>query len=221
VLLAWRSELSNVNKARLLIARLAVALIVAVALPPSASAEEYHQESPLSVVRADSNSAQKHVERAVSCYTRSDLDCAVSELEQAKSVRPGDAQIVFMLGNAYYRRQNWSSSIAQYTEAARLRPDHPDTWLNLGFAHFHNSEFRPAVIAWKQAVKRSTKDPLSRMALAVGLVSLGQREEALEEFSIALDLRPDSCEKAKLTVDVRWQANALTQAEKLCRLIGR
>lgn len=205
------------GEARFLIATLALALIAAVTLLTSSIAAQY-QEKKASM---DLSGAQKHVDQAVSCYTRADLDCAISELAQAKSLRPGDAQILFMLGNAHYRRQDWSSAIAHYKEASRLRPEHADTWLNLGFSHFHYSAFRAAIVAWKQAVTRSASDPLARMALAIGLSSLGQREEALEQFSIALDLRPDSCEKEKLTADIRWRATALTQVEQLCRLSGR
>ena len=205
-----------------LIAGLAVALTLAVSSRSSLIAEENQEKaSPGSTGEADSDRAQRHVEQAVECYKRADLGCAISELERAKGLRPQDAQILFMLGNAHYRRQNWSASIAEYTEASRLRPDHADTWLNWGFAHFQNSEPGPAVLAWRQAVRKSAADPLARMALAVGLASLGQREEALMQISTALDLRPDSCDRAQLRIDVRWQANALTQAEQLCRLMGR
>ena len=216
------SGINNVSKLQTLIAGLAVALTLAVSSRSSLiAAENQERASPLSTGETDSDRAQRHVEQAVECYKRADLGCAISELERATGLRPQDGQIHFMLGNAHYRRQNWSASIAEYSEASRLRPDHADTWLNLGFAHFQNSETRPAAAAWRQAVRRSARDPLPRMALAVGLLSLGQREDALNQFSTALKLRPDSCDRAKLGIDVRWQANALTQVEQLCRLMGR
>lgn len=197
------------NRLRVLIAGLGAALIIGAALPQLLLAED----------EWGGEGVEARIGRALACYGNGDLDCAVSELEKARALKPHDAQLRFMLGNAYYRKRDWRSAITHYVEAGRLRPDHPDTYLNLGFAYYHGAELASAAAAWEIAVKRSPRDPLARMALAVGLFGLGQPEDALTQLSLALDLRPDSCDKAQLATDVRWQADALAQVERLCKLV--
>lgn len=162
---------------------------------------------------------EPHMRRALACYRNGDLNCAVTELDRARAIRPHDPQIRFMLGNAHYRKRDWRAAITQYVEAARLRPEHSDTYLNLGFSYYHSAEPADAVAAWDTAVKRSPHDSMARMALAIGLSSAGRQEEALSHLSLALNVRPESCEHAELVIDIRWAGDALAQVERLCRLL--
>lgn len=158
---------------------------------------------------------------AVRCYERGNLGCAIAHLERARARDPTDAQIWFMLGNAYYRKGEWDGAIASYREAARLRPGHPDTYLNLGFSYYQRRRHPEAAQAWETAVRSSRADPMARMAFAVGLASLGREEDALDELRYALRVRGDSCESARLRIDIRWAGEALAQMERLCAVAGR
>lgn len=160
-----------------------------------------------------------HIKKSTACYRNGDLECAINELEKAKKLRPQDAQIHFMLGNAYYRKKDWDSSVAKYLEAASFRPDHPDTYLNLGFSYYNIEQVSEAVEAWETGVLLSPEDRMARMALAVGLFSMGSLEDAVFHFSQALELRPDSCDQEQLAIDIRWRGDALAHVKDLCELL--
>jgi cytochrome c-type biogenesis protein CcmH/NrfG len=72
--------------------------------------------------------------RAGQLYARHELESAAQVLRQGLKRFPNDAQLHFMLGNAYFRQKRWTNSISEYVQASALRPDHVDTFLCLGFA---------------------------------------------------------------------------------------
>ena len=64
-----------------------------------------------------------------------DYDRALQHLNTAHAARPGDAQIVMLIGNVYKRRGDWGDAIRSYERAATLDPRWDAPLLNLGQAH--------------------------------------------------------------------------------------
>ena len=64
-----------------------------------------------------------------------DYDRALQHLNTAYAARPGDAQIVMLIGNVYKRRGDWRNAIRSYERSATLDPRWDAPLLNLGQAH--------------------------------------------------------------------------------------
>lgn len=135
-------------------------------------------------------------------YAVGNLDGAVRVLQRGVAALPEDAQLHFMLANAYFRRQDWTAAAAEYEEAARLRPRHPDTHLSLGYAHYMAGRVDRAVSAWGKAASQIPNDALAQMSVALGLLRQGRVALARMRMIQAMDL--DRQWRQRIAIDMRW-----------------
>lgn len=143
-------------------------------------------------------------------YAQRKLEAAAEILRRGVAAFPEDAQLHFMLGNAYFRQQRWSNSTVHYAEAAALRPDHSDTFLCLGFALYQESRWADAIEAWRIAAWYSPEDALPRLSLAVGLLKLGLVHEAEGQISQAVT---DPSWRSRLAIDIRFTPGMIQALE--------
>jgi tetratricopeptide (TPR) repeat protein len=161
-------------------------------------------------VETDTNDAP-HI--AARWYARGDLVTATKVLQEAVAVRPTDAQLHFMLGNALFRQTNWDGAIHHYEEAARLREHHPDTHLSLGFAYLYAGCVDDAVKAWGKAVDQTPDDALACFSLAIGLKRQGGLAEARKCAGRAIAL--DAGWLNRLKIDMRWRPEMVREVQGL------
>jgi Flp pilus assembly protein TadD len=180
-----------------------VAMLLVVAIVAPCSAEVYSPE--VSAV----------LQRVRGFYIHGDRDGAAAAIRDGVARYPNSGQLHFMLGNVLMRAHSWSSAIPQYQKAAQLRAFHPDTYLNLGYAFYHAGRTREAVEAWRVASRQSPNDAMIHATLAIGLLEIGSRHDALDELASAWRLDRRSAWRSAAVTDFRWDNRMRTDADKL------
>lgn len=191
----------------------AVAVAAMITPPRVAWADSNATMTTGPVVEAKIRSASAH-------YRAGRLDDAIRELTSAAVIEPRNAQVRFMLGNAFFRAQRYAEAADSYRATLALAPDQPDANLNLGFVLHRLGDHAGALEAWRQAVERSRRDALSRVALAVGERAAGHDDQALFHFSIALYLDPQTEQRTYYEGDFRWLKADVAMIEAMQKALG-
>jgi Flp pilus assembly protein TadD len=178
-----------------------LALVVGIVAP--CSAEVYSPE--VSAV----------LQRVREFYVHGDRNGAAAAIRDGVARYPESAQLHFMLGNVLMRAHSWSLAIPQYQKAAQLRPFHPDTYLNLGYAFYHSGRTHEAVDAWRTASRQSPNDAFIHATVAIGLLEIGSRRDAVDELASAWRLDRRSAWRTAAVSDFRWDNRMRADADKL------
>ncbi len=195
----------------------ALALIVAALLVLwSASATSQAKDDKPTTMTGGAHTMEL-MQRSADLYKRGDLDGAIRVLRKGVAQEPSEAQLHFMLANAYFRKGMWQVAAGEYEKSAKLRPNHPDTYLNLGFAYFRAGYTDRAVVAWREALRQSPNDALTHASLAMGLLGQGQAEEARKLMGKAMSM--DREWRRHAAVDVRWSPRMVREADRLITIV--
>ncbi|EDY18112.1 Tetratricopeptide TPR_2 repeat protein [Chthoniobacter flavus Ellin428] len=141
--------------------------------------------------------AQPQVARYRSNYGVILLDCgeleeSASQLETARQLQPGNADIHFNLGNTRSRQKEWEPAMDAYRQALQLNPRYLKAWLNLGMA-LHSANRPEEAIAMYQEARRVLPFEYSLAANLGNLLGAQCRlDEAIEAYQAAVELAPQS-----------------------------
>ena len=123
---------------------------------------------------------------------------AVAELQEAVRLAPRDAEFRFKLALAWNELGDSRQVLAQLEEAVKLDPHHARAQYNLGLARNAAGNPTGAIQALLAAESATPNDPTIPYARATIHAQLGQRREARQAASRALELNPQSPEAAAL-----------------------
>ncbi len=155
-------------------------------------------------------SGATHMARATAYRQMRVLNKAEQEYRIALKYAPDDLKVHEALADAYYHDRHYGLAVGELETALRLSPDDPFIYANLASAHAQMGH-RAETFKYIQAAEREAVDQ-SAILIATGdaLMTLGDRDAALERFTRALDA-PDSNR-----VDVRLEfAKLFVQQGKL------
>ena len=160
-------------------------------------------------------SGSTHMARATAYRQMRTLNKAEQEYRLALKSSPDDLKIHEALADTLYHARRYSQAIVELEASLQLSPDDPYIYANLASAHAQLHR-RPETLKYIEAAEREATDQ-SAILLATGdaLMTLGDREAAMERFNRALDA-PDAnrvdvrLEFAKLFV----QQNKFEQAKQ-------
>lgn len=136
-------------------------------------------------------SGATHLARATAYRQMRSLKKAETEYRAALKFAPDDLKLHMALADTLYHSRHYNESISELESALQLSPDDPLIYANMAAAyaqlHRRNETFRYVELAEKEAVDQSA------ILLATGdaLMTLGDRNAAMEHFARALDA-PDA-----------------------------
>ena len=123
---------------------------------------------------------------------------AVTALQQAVALLPGDAELAASLaeahlsqGHALMKSGRAQEAAASYATARQLNPMHPHAHACLGVALQALGQFEAAVQSFEQAVALRPDLVDSQFCLGSCLLALGRADEALQSLRCVLELKPD------------------------------
>jgi len=136
-------------------------------------------------------SGATHMARATAYRQMRVLNKAVDEYHIALKYAPDDLKLHLALADALYHARRYGQSVVELQTALQLSPNDPLIYANLASAHAQMGH-RPETIKYVQAAEREAVDQ-SAILIATGdaLMTLGERNAALERFNRALDA-PDA-----------------------------
>ncbi|HZD95268.1 MAG TPA: tetratricopeptide repeat protein, partial [Candidatus Sulfotelmatobacter sp.] len=155
-------------------------------------------------------SGATHMARATAYRQMRVLDKSVQEYRMALKYAPDDLKLHEALADALFHARHYGQAVVELQTALQLSPDDPFIYANLASAHAQMGH-RAETFKYIQAAEREAVDQ-SAILLATGdaLMTLGDRDAAVERFNRALDA-PDANR-----VDVRMEfAKLFVQQGKL------
>lgn len=130
-----------------------------------------------------------HLAKAEAYRQRSMLDRAEDEYQQALKIQSGDANIYMALADTQYRLREYPASVDSLNKALALAPDNHLASAQLARSYAKAGNSADALRAITQAESNGgSSDYHTLLATAGALEILGQRDQAMERYTSALDL---------------------------------
>jgi tetratricopeptide (TPR) repeat protein len=113
---------------------------------------------------------------------------ALAEYREALKANPGDARVLYDMGNVYLRTKRWDEAIACYQEAAQTNPREDQLFSNMAIAYAQSGRGDEAMQALKHAVALNPRNADAHLNLAIVLVGHGDLAGAREHFEAVIRL---------------------------------
>ena len=118
---------------------------------------------------------------------------ATESFRQAISLQPDLASAHFNLAVALATQGKWESTLEPLEKFLALEPNFASAWMLRGVAWTKVGQWSKAVSDWRKGMQRhptTDQAALLHYNLGVALSMMGNRKEAIEEYSLALIYRP-------------------------------
>jgi Flp pilus assembly protein TadD len=146
----------------------------------------------------DPNSAPFHHDLAILLSTTGDAKGAVSSIREAIRLDPEDPEYHYKLALALNELGSNAESTAALEKTVQLAPGYARAWYNLGLARSGMNQPQQAIAALRKGEAADPTDAAIPYARATIHARLGQKNEALDAATRALQLRPDFPEARQL-----------------------
>ena len=103
---------------------------------------------------------------------------------------PKDERARFLLGNAYFGRQEYQNAIAEYRRATEIAPDFAPAYNIVGYAYRTVGRYDDAETAFRQYIRLIPGDPNPYDSYAELLMKTGRFEESIAQYRKALEVNP-------------------------------
>ncbi|XP_061072795.1 tetratricopeptide repeat protein 6 isoform X1 [Conger conger] len=124
-----------------------------------------------------------------------DYDNALQDFKAASGKSPGDATIFHALGVLHHRLGQLQESTEAYTQALRLKPFFLDAYLGRGCAFMnygHAQAYKQAQRDFLSALHLNPLCSSARINLGYNFQVLGSFQKAWNQFTVAVDIQPES-----------------------------
>ncbi|MGA2025627.1 MAG: M48 family metalloprotease [Syntrophobacteraceae bacterium] len=107
-----------------------------------------------------------------------------------EGIKKGDNAAVFGLGRLYLRQNQWSKAVEQLRQAAHLMPASPFVLSTLGEAYHRIGKLQEAQNTLESALMIDPSSSIADFRLALVLMDMGKKDEALEHLMRIEELAP-------------------------------
>lgn len=107
-----------------------------------------------------------------------------------EGIKKGDSAAVFGLGCLYLRQNQWSKAVEQLRQADRLMPTSPFVLSTLGEAYHRVGKLQEAQNTLESALMIDPSSSIADFRLALVLVDMGKKDQALEHLMRIEELAP-------------------------------
>jgi tetratricopeptide (TPR) repeat protein len=103
---------------------------------------------------------------------------------------PKDERAHFLLGGAYFGRQEYEKAIGEYRRATEIAPDFAPAYNIVGYAYRTMGRYDEAEQAFKKYIQLIPDDPNPYDSYAELLMKMGRFDESIAQYRKALELNP-------------------------------
>lgn len=137
-----------------------------------------------------------------SLYIQTDeLDKGVKALQQARSLKPDNAAILFALGAARFQQENYSAAVEELSAGLKLKPNAPGALFDLGNAYYKLNQFEEALAQYEKAFAQEKNFWPAINNIGLVKYERGDIEAAIEQWRAALAI-DDKAAEPKLALAV-------------------
>lgn len=123
---------------------------------------------------------QHHFNEGKHLYNNGEFRAAYESFEKAKTLAPDASQIDTYMAQAAYRAGMFPEAADAYAKSNRKDAD---TWSNYneGNAHYNNNNFKQAIEAYKEALRKDPSNDVARYNLTQAIKKLKEQQEQKEQ----------------------------------------
>jgi Tfp pilus assembly protein PilF len=150
-------------------------------------------------LKVTDNNYKAHLCLADVLLEQGHVDEAIGHNIEAVRIRPDFVETHNDLGANLYKAGRVDQAIESFQKALEINPNDAEVNANIGVALATKSDFARAAMHYKMALK-TMKTPAVHNNLGYALVNMGKLDEAIEQFKLALQIKPDY-KPAKVNLD--------------------
>jgi len=133
---------------------------------------------------------EKAYTTGASAYSEGKFDEAVTELEKAKELAPGDAKTHLNLGQSYEAKGELDKALAEYKASIEADPKQPEALYNIAIIYKSKADIANAIKSLEDAVKLNKEFVAARIALGDLYVINGEHAKAKAEYEAVVNMKP-------------------------------
>jgi tetratricopeptide (TPR) repeat protein len=117
---------------------------------------------------------------------------ALKFYERAAKIKPGDLDLLTMLGNTHFNMQRYADAETWYQAALKAAPNNPTLWLDLGASYYLRQprELDKAINAYRSALKADPRHEKSLQSLTRALLDKGDKAGARDSLTRLEQVNP-------------------------------
>jgi tetratricopeptide (TPR) repeat protein len=120
-----------------------------------------------------------------------DYDTAISKLEAILKKTPKDANALFLLGVAHFKKKDWNAAVTPLLQVVELTPNFAAAHYYLGICYQQQKELPKALEYYQKAMDLDPSNPDAPYNSGLILFELNRANEALACFEKTLSMKPD------------------------------
>jgi tetratricopeptide (TPR) repeat protein len=157
----------------------------------AATAKEFFAELNQAVALADhASDGERLMILQLQAAANADPAKALDYAQQLSAKYPQDERAHFILGNAYFVRQQWDPAITEYKQAIAIDPSYSPAYNSLGYAYRPVGHYADAEAAFKKYIELVPHDPNPYDSYAELLMKTGRFDESIAQYRKALSIDP-------------------------------
>ena len=125
------------------------------------------------------------------CREKRSFDEGIDLLSRAATLQPGDADVIYNLGNVLKDAERWDEAMSCYEKSLGLRADYPDALNNLGVCLNEVGRYEHSEIVLRRAVSIQPGFAGAWLNLANTFKEQDKFEEAITNYRKAIEVKPD------------------------------
>jgi tetratricopeptide (TPR) repeat protein len=115
-------------------------------------------------------------------------------LLKAREIEPDNAAIRFALGSAYFRGENYASTITELQAGLDLMPNTPGALFDLGNAYFVTDQWEQAIVNYEDAFAQNAEFWPALNNIGLVRYEQGQIDRAIAQWETSTQLAPQEAE---------------------------
>jgi tetratricopeptide (TPR) repeat protein len=150
----------------------------------------------------------------------SNLDDAISKYEQATQLDPTNHRILWKLALAYHKKEDWAKDASTCAQAEKVAPTFANYYFEQGYSLEQQAVKGPtswteAEVPLKEAVAKDPNLADAYEELAEVDLHLDREQDALQNYSKAIDTKPDEIQFYPPLADLYVRLGYLDLADKV------
>ncbi len=113
------------------------------------------------------------------------LDEAQKEYIMISNLEPDNFDILFEIGELFYKRNLIENAVAYFQKSVRLNPQHSSSHYYLGIIYYNTGKFQEAQVELNKAIQSDQRNYKAHLYLGLVHKNLSQYDSAAREFEIA------------------------------------
>jgi arylsulfatase A-like enzyme/Tfp pilus assembly protein PilF len=130
------------------------------------------------------------INRAKEEASDGDADKAIAMLNDVLAQDPEVVDGWFLLGNAYFKKQDWARAAEYFTKTLEKRPDHDYAVIGLADTLVARGRVDDALVGYRKFLETDPRNAQITYRMAEVLLDSGREAEAAEAFARTLEIEP-------------------------------